>query len=198
VKNIFSILEKSGALLNGHFILTSGKHSAQYMQCAKISQYPEYAKEICAELAKNFNKDKFNKDKLEKKIDCVVGPAVGGIILAYELAAQLGSRALFTEREDGVMTLRRGFEIEKGEKVVIAEDVITTGGSVFEVIDAVKKAGAEVLGVCVIVDRTSGVDFGAPLYSCAKIEIESYEPEECPLCKSGELKAVKPGSRSLK
>jgi orotate phosphoribosyltransferase len=186
--NIYEILEKSGALLTGHFILTSGRHSAEYMQCAKITQYPAYTKVIAKELAKNF----------DFKVDYAVGPATGGIILAYELAASLGALALFTERENGVMTLRRGFEIPKGARVVIAEDVISTGGSVFEVGDVIKKAGAEVSGVCVIADRSGGVDFGAPLYSCVKLEFKSYEPENCPLCASGELKAIKLGSRALK
>ena len=186
--NIYDILEKTDALANGHFILTSGKHSPQYMQCAKIAQYPSYLKEIARELAKNF----------DAPPDCVIGPATGGIILAYELAAQMGAQALFTERENGVMALRRGFEIPKNARVVIAEDVITTGGSVFEVIDVVKKTGAEILGVCVIADRSGGVDFGAPLFSCVKIGIETYAPENCPLCKSGKSKAVKPGSRALK
>ncbi len=190
MNKIEKILVDTEVLLNGHFILTSGKHSNHYMQCAKITQYPEYTAEFCKILAENFKDD---------NVDVVIGPAVGGIIVAYELARQLNAKNLFAERENGKMTLRRGFELKEGNRVVVAEDVITTGGSVQEVIDLVKEMGAEVVGVGVFVDRSMGkAEFGAKLASCYKADVVAYNPDECPLCKEGKTPAVKPGSRNLK
>jgi len=181
-------LEKTGVLQTGHFLLTSGKHSNKYMQCAKIFQHPDISTEIAKDLAEKY--DGYD-------IDIVIGPAIGGIILAYEVARQLEVRALFAERENGVMTLRRGFEIKPGSRVLVVEDVITTGGSVKEVIDVVRSAGGEVVGVASVVDRSGGkAIFDVPFKSVIRIEIETFEPEDCPLCKSGSA-AVKPGSRNI-
>lgn len=183
------IFKETEVLLEGHFLLTSGRHSNQYMQCAKILQYPNYAEELAKGLAEEFKED---------SIDMVVGPAMGGIIIAYELARQLNVKNLFTERENGKMTLKRGFTIPKGAKVLVAEDVVTTGGSVFEVMDIVKEQGGEVAGVAVLVDRSNGtIDFGTKLRAALTADVISYEAEECPLCKEGKLPIVKPGSRSI-
>lgn len=182
------IFTKSQALLTGHFRLTSGRHSSQYMQCAQVLQYPEYAAKLCADLAEKF---------AGTAIDLVVGPAMGGIIVAYEVGRALGVKTFFTEREQGVMSLRRGFTINPGEKVLVVEDVVTTGGSVKEVIDVVREKGGEVVGVGVLVDRSNGkVDFGVKTEAILSMEIQSYDPEECPLCKQG-LPVVKPGSRQV-
>lgn len=187
-KKVNEILEKSGVLLNGHFLLTSGKHSNKYMQCAKIFQYPDYSEQISKDLAEKFG---------GQDIDMVIGPAIGGIILAYEVARQLGVKALFAERENGKMTLRRGFEIAKGTKVLVVEDVITTGGSVKEVIEVVRSLDAEVVGVGSVVDRSGGKAlFDVPFKSVIKIDIDTYEPNDCPLCKAGST-PYKPGSRAL-
>lgn len=187
-KMMNEILEKTGVLQTGHFLLTSGKHSNKYMQCAKIFQHPDISAEISKDLALKFE---------EFDIDIVIGPAVGGIILAYEVARQLEVRALFAERENGAMTLRRGFEIKPGSRVLVVEDVITTGGSVKEVIELVRSVGGEVVGVASVVDRSGGkVLFDVPFKSAIKIEIETFEPAECPMCKTGSV-AVKPGSRNL-
>jgi orotate phosphoribosyltransferase len=186
---VIEILKETEVLHEGHFLLTSGRHSNQYMQCAKILQYPNYAEEIAKGLAEEFKED---------EIDIVVGPAMGGIIIAYELARQLNIKNLFAERENGKMTLRRGFSIPKGARVLVAEDVITTGGSVFEVIDIVKEQGGEVAGVAVLVDRSNGkIDFGTKLRAALTADVVSYEPEECPICKEGKLPLIKPGSRKI-
>ncbi|PKM81698.1 MAG: orotate phosphoribosyltransferase [Firmicutes bacterium HGW-Firmicutes-14] len=182
------IFTKSGALLTGHFRLTSGRHSGQYMQCAQVLQYPESAAKLCEHLAGKF---------AGTDIDTVIGPALGGIIVSYEVGRALGVRTLFTEREQGVMSLRRGFVIDPGEKILVVEDVVTTGGSVKEVIDVVREKGGEVIGVGVLVDRSNGkADFGVRTESVLKLEIESFDPEECPLCKQG-IPVVKPGSRQV-
>lgn len=189
-ERVIEIFRKTEVLLDGHFQLTSGRHSNQYMQCAKILQYPNYAEEIAKGLAEEFKND---------NIDRVVGPAMGGIIIAYELARQLNTKNLFAERENGKMTLRRGFFIPKGARVLVAEDVITTGGSVKEVIDIVKEQGGEVAGVAVLVDRSNGkIDFGTKLRAALAVDVVSYEPEQCPICKEGKLTLVKPGSRKIK
>ncbi len=189
-ERVIEIFKETEVLLEGHFLLTSGRHSNQYMQCAKILQYPNYAEEIAKGLAEEFKDD---------QIDIVVGPAMGGIIIAYELARQLNCKNLFAEREDGKMTLRRGFTIPEGARVLVAEDVITTGGSVKEVIDIVKEQGGELAGVAVLVDRSNGnIDFGTKLRAALTVDVVSYEAEECPLCREGKLPLVKPGSRKIK
>ena len=188
-ERIEEILKDSGTLLTGHFQLTSGRHSDKYMQCAKILQNPAYAMELVGHLADAFRDD---------NVDMVVSPAVGGIIIGYELARQLGVTGLFAERENGVMTLRRGFEIPAGARVVVAEDVITTGGSVMEVVELVKAAGANLVGVALLVDRSGGkVDFGAKTVAAYKADVTSYEAEDCPICQKG-IPVTKPGSRTLK
>ncbi len=183
------IFKQTGLMLEGHFLLTSGRHSNRYMQCAKLFQYPEYSEMICKDLADRF---------AGQKIDMVVGPAVGGIIMSYEMARQFKVPNIFAERENGAMTLRRGFSIPEGAKVLVVEDVVTTGGSVREVMDIGAEAKAEVVGVCVVVDRSGGkIDFGVPFEAAYETEIQSYEPSQCPLCEQG-LELVKPGSRKLK
>ncbi|MGI5901255.1 MAG: orotate phosphoribosyltransferase [Desulfitobacteriia bacterium] len=184
---ILQMFIDSGALLKGHFLLTSGKHSGEYMQCAQVLQYPDKAALLASELAKKFK---------GLAVETVVGPAMGGIIVAHEMGKALGVRAIFTERKNGEMTLRRGFKLRKEEKVLVVEDVISTGGSVREVLEIVRALGAEPVGVGVLVDRSGGkVSFGdLPLHSLVKTNIEAYDPESCPLCKEG-LKAEKPGSR---
>ncbi|MGC7870394.1 orotate phosphoribosyltransferase [Desulfosporosinus sp. SYSU MS00001] len=182
------LFRKSNALLEGHFLLTSGKHSGQYMQCAQVLQYPDRAAVLAEGLADFFR---------DFKIQTVIGPAMGGILVAHEVAKALGVRALFTERENGIMRLRRGFTLSPEERVLVVEDVVTTGGSVREVIAVVQEMGAVPVGVGVLVDRSGGtVDFGLPQSSVLQLKIESYAAEECPLCAQG-LPAIKPGSRKL-
>lgn len=188
-QQILEIFLKTDALLQGHFLLTSGRHSNQYFQCAKVLQYPNYTSEVCSVLADYFR---------NFEIDTVIAPAMGGIIVGYEVARQLGKKSIFTERENNIMTLRRGFTLSSKEKVLVCEDVVTTGGSVFEVINIVKNSGAQVIGVASIVDRSNGkVDFGYPFKSSLKLEVVSYPPEECPICTAGMLPLVKPGSRKI-
>lgn len=178
----------SGALMNGHFRLTSGRHSNQYMQCAQVLKYPDYTEELARHIAEHFMND---------NIELVIGPAMGGIIVAYEVARQLKVPGIFTERQDSVMTLRRNFEIKPGTRVLVVEDVVTTGGSVKEVIEVVKEAGGIVAGVGVLVDRSNGsVDFGVKQVAVLTMNIESWEPDNCPLCQEGKIPVVKPGSRS--
>ncbi len=184
MENIKKILEKTGAILKGHFLLSSGLHSDTYFQMALIFQYPEYGKAVCQQLAENFKRE---------KIDVVIGPAIGGIIISYQLAEILEARSIFAERENGKMKLRRGFEIKKGENVLLCEDVITTGSSVREVINLVEKEEGKILGIGCIVERGE-TEFNYPLKSLIKVDVENYTPENCPLCKKG-LPLVKPGSR---
>ncbi len=182
------IFEKAGVLLKGHFLLTSGRHSNRYLQCAKIFRHPEYSEELCAALA-----DKFRGQGVE----IVIGPAMGAVQMAYEVSRALGCENFFTERgDDGRMALRRGFVVNPGQKVLVVEDVVTTGGSVREVIGLVRAAGGEVAGVGSIVDRTGGkIDFGVPFQAVVSLNVESWEPQDCPLCKAGAPAPVKPGSR---
>lgn len=188
MKPVLDIFKESGALLEGHFILTSGKHSNRYMQCAKVLQYPWHAEALAKQLVKEIGND---------PVDVVVGPAMGGVVLAQEVARQLKVRAVFSEREQGEMTLRRGFEISPDEKVLVVEDVITTGGSVKEVLQLVKALGGTPAAVAVLVDRSGGrADFSVPLYRLLNVEAVAYSQDQCPLCKQG-IPAVKPGSRSI-
>ena len=184
---MIDILKESEALLEGHFLLTSGKHSELYIQCAKILRYPDKAEKILkpvAEKLKNYD------------IDLVVGPAMGGIIVAYELGRQLGVEAIFTERVDGKMELRRGFEVKKGQNIVICEDVVTTAKSSFEVKELLESMGGNVIAIASIIDRTSG-NIDIDIISSIKLEIQVYDKEVCPLCKK-EIPYVKPGSRNIK
>lgn len=186
-EEIIDIMRQTGVMLEGHFLLTSGRHSDKYMQCAKLFQYPDISEKFSKELAARF-----------KNVDLVAGPAIGGIILAYEVARQMRVPDIFAERENGQMTLRRGFSIPEGANVLVVEDVVTTGGSVKEVVELVRRHGAKVAGVGSIVDRSNGaVDFGVPFEAVLSMEVVSYEPEDCPLCKQG-IPAIKPGSRNIK
>ena len=189
-EQVLGILKEKEAVLEGHFLLTSGRHSDRYVQCAKLFRYPDTSELICRELAAYFK---------DAGVELVCGPAVGGIIIAYEMARQLGVPNIFAERENGNMTLRRGFTVEKGQRVLVCEDVVTTGGSVKEVIELLRGMGAEVVGVGSVADRSAGkVDFGVPFHAVLSMEVKSWEPDECPLCREGKTPAVKPGSRGLK
>ena len=183
------LFRETEALLEGHFQLTSGLHSPQYFQCAKVLQYPQHAEKLCRLAQQNFS---------SQRIDAVIAPVVGGIIVAHEVGRLLKTRVLFAERQANKMSLRRGFNLGAGERVLVCEDVVTTGGSVQEVIDVVREAGGEVIGVFCIVDRSNGkANFGAPLLSTLQLAPETYSPENCPLCAAGSA-AEKPGSRFLK
>ena len=189
-EEVMKKFEEAGAIQKGHFKLTSGVHSDTYIQCAQIMQHPEFMHNLCSELGKKFRGD---------DIDVIVGPAIGGIIMAHVMARVLGPwvRAIFTERENGKMTLRRSFEIKEGEKVLVVEDVTTTGSSVREVIDIVNSRKGKVVGVGVLIDRSGGkVDFGIKTEKLLTVDIKTFLPEECPLCKKG-IPVVKPGSREL-
>jgi orotate phosphoribosyltransferase len=184
---MLEIFKQTGALLEGHFKLTSGRHSNTYFQCAKVLQHPEHLMVVCGEIAGHFS---------HKEIDTVISPAIGGIVVGTEVGRQLGVKTIFAERKDGRMTIRRGFSLEKGERVLVVEDVITTGGSVQEVIEQVKAAGAVPVGVGSVVDRSNGkVRLIDDQYSVLSMEVVSYDPEECPLCRSG-VPIEAPGSRA--
>jgi len=171
-------------------LLSSGLHGEAYVQCAKLLQYPQQAESVCQALAEAL-------PKVEREtLAGVVGPALGGMIIAYELARQLGVKGIFAEREAGAFTLRRGFSLSPGDSVLVAEDVITTGGSVKEVVTLLKAGGVEVVGVACLVDRSGGTaELGVPLYSLVQLPLKKYTAAECPLCRRGEP-LVKPGSRS--
>ncbi len=189
-EEIMRRFEEAGAIQKGHFKLTSGVHSDAYIQCAQIMQYPEFIHNLCSELGKKFK---------GTEVDVIVGPAIGAIIMAHVMAMVLGPwvRAIFTERENGKMTLRRSFEIKKGEKVLVVEDITTTGSSVREVINIVKSRQAEVVGVGALIDRSGGkVDFGVRYEKLVTIKMNTYEPDDCPLCKN-KIPITKPGSRNL-
>ena len=187
-EEILDLFKETGALLEGHFRLTSGLHSPQYFQCAKVLQYPQHAQKLCWEIAFNF---------MSEKVNVVIGPALGGIIVAQEVARLMSCRAIFSEREEGKMTLRRGFEIKPGERALVVEDVVTTGGSISEVIDLVKNAEAQLIGVGFLVDRSQNrISFDVPKFSVIEMAVVTYNPDECPLCKKG-MPIVKPGSRKI-
>jgi len=187
-----ALFEETGAYLHGHFRLTSGLHSGEYLQCAKVLAHPQYAERLGRALGEKI------KPLLDgSAIDVVVSPAMGGIVIGHEVARALGARSLFTERDaaTNAMALRRGFEILPGEKAIVIEDVITTGGSTREVVDTVGAAGAKVLAAGSIIDRSGGrADVGVPRVALETLEAVAYQPEECPLCRQG-LPLVKPGSR---
>ncbi|MBU1912158.1 MAG: orotate phosphoribosyltransferase [Candidatus Omnitrophica bacterium] len=185
-QEILKLFRQTEALLSGHFRLSSGLHSRNYFQCALLLQNPDIAEKMCKQLAGYFKDD---------KPTCVVAPALGGVIVSYETARALGVKSLFTERVEGKMVLRRGFEIKKEDRVLVVEDVITTGLSTGEVLEAVKSTGAKIIGVGCIVDRSGKeLDFGVKLKSLVKLDFPTYKPEECPLCKKG-IEIRKPGSR---
>lgn len=187
---ILRLFEERGALLRGHFLLTSGLHSSRYLQCARVLMDPVLATRLGADLAMLLFPVLGKRDPA-----AVVAPAIGGILVAHEVARAFGCRGLFTEREEGKMVLRRGFELAQGEGVVVVEDVITTGGSTREVLDAVRGRGAQVLAAGSLVDRSGGaVDLGVPRKSLLTLEVPSWTAEVCPLCAQGS-KPQKPGSR---
>jgi orotate phosphoribosyltransferase len=188
-EEILDIFRQTNALLDGHFLLTSGLHSPNYFQCAKVLQYPKYLHLFAGEIAKHYE---------YSEIELVISPAVGGVVVGTEVGRMLGARTIFGEREGTEMKLRRGFEIKKGERVLVVEDVVTTGGSVLEIIQLVKAAGATLAGVGYIVDRSNGkVEFDAKSFPVLTLNVTTYQPDQCPLCASGST-AIKPGSRGLK
>jgi len=188
-KEIEKILVDSGAFLEGHFKLTSGKHSKYYVEKIKLIQIPEDVVKIGRAFARKCNHLDF---------DVVVSPALGAIVLGYEVARQMGKRFVFTQRKDGKMSIRSGFDLQPHEKVLIIEDVTTTGGSVFEVIDCVRERNADIVGVGLVVDRSGGtIDFRVPVFPLLTLKIEAYEPYECPLCKEN-IPITKPGSGGRK
>lgn len=185
-ENILKIFHDTGALLEGHFLLTSGLHSPQYFQCAKVLQHPNHLVQFSEMIANNFS---------DTKIDVVISPAIGGIVVGTEVGRILKTRTIFAERKEGSMELRRGFEIMPNEHVLVVEDVITTGGSTKEVISIVEKAKGKLVGTACIVDRSNGkVNFKVKQYSVLQMDVVTYDPHNCPLCHSGSV-AVKPGSR---
>ena len=185
-QEIIELFRETGALVEGHFILSSGRHSSIYLQCAIALQSPAVAAKFGAAIAEHFN---------NRKIETVASPAIGGMIIGYEVARQLGGRFVWTEREAGKMTLRRGFSVRSGERVLVVEDVITTGGSTRETIAALAEAGADVIAAASIIDRSGGnAAVGVPLFSLAAIEAPAVAVPDCEACGRGEP-AIKPGSR---
>lgn len=184
---IIGIFRETGALLEGHFQLTSGLHSPHYFQCAKVLQYPDHAERLCAELAARFRGG---------APDAVVSPALGGIVVGQEVGRQLALRSMFTERKENRMQLRRGFAVSPGEKVLVCEDVVTTGGSVGEVIEVVRALGGEVTGVGAIVDRSGGKLRLPNFFAALTMDVVTHLPDKCPLCREG-VPVEKPGSRPV-
>ena len=177
-QEVKDLLIKTNAIMEGHFLLTSGLHSPHYVEKFNVLQHPEYTQKLCEAMA-----DKFK----DAHIDTVVGPVTGGILLAHETGKALGTRAIFTERENGRMTFRRGFSLKPDERVLIVEDIVTTGGSIKEVIDVVKENGGIPVAVSMLVDRSGGTaSFGdVPCTALLHMDVQTYKPEECPLCKKG-------------
>jgi|SRR6516164_286080 len=185
-REILEVFRKHSALLEGHFILSSGLHSDRYIQCALVLQHPALAERLGRELAARLG---------STGASAVVAPAIGGILVAHEVARALGVRALFTERQDGRMTLRRGFSLSLSEPTLVVEDVITTGGSTRETIAAVEETGGKVVAAGALVDRSGGeADLGFPKAALLTLTVQNYDPAHCPLCQAG-VPAVKPGSR---
>ncbi len=188
IKEIFL---KTDAFLEGHFLLSSGLHSPYYLQCARVLQYPYYAEILCREIAERVKDSGID-------VDLVIAPAIGGIIVSYETARHLDVRGIFAERENGELTLRRGFFIREGERALVVEDVVTTGKSTKETIEVVKNNGGVVVAVGSLVDRSNGaVDFGVPFFTLWRLDVPVYSPEECPICREGKVPLVKPGSRDI-
>ena len=185
---IMEELRKTDALMEGHFLLSSSRHSGKYIQCARLLMHPDIAKDAVKKIVKDIDKD---------GVDLVLGPAMGGVLVSYEVARQLGKPSIFVEREEGEFCLRRGFEIKKGQRVLVTEDVITTGKSIKEAIRLVEEEGGEVVGLFCLVDRKEhdlALDYN--IYSGTEIEFTTYTREDCPLCREG-LDLVKPGSRKI-
>jgi orotate phosphoribosyltransferase len=187
-EQVLQLLRATGAVLEGHFLLTSGLHSGGYVQSAKALQYPQHAETLGGWMADSFH---------GTAVDVVISPAVGGIVIGQEVARALRVRAIFGEREGGVMTLRRGFEVAAGERVLLVEDVTTTGGSVREIMQVAQERQGRIVGVGAILNRSAGqIDLGVPLHALALLQIQNYQPDTCPLCQQGS-QPVKPGSRQL-
>jgi len=187
-EEVLALFKRSGALLEGHFLLTSGLHSGSYLQCALVLQHPAEAEALGGELAARMK-------TLASPPDLVIAPALGGILVAHEVARALGVRGLFAERQDGKLKLRRGFNIARGERCFVVEDVVTTGGSTRETMEVVLQAGGSVTAAGSLIDRTGGkADLGVPRTALAVMDIPAYPPENCPLCSTGS-RPVKPGSR---
>lgn len=178
-EEVIALFKKTGALLDGHFVYTSGRHGRQFLQAARVMQYPEYTEALCKALADNF---------AGMRIELVVGPATGGIILAYETARQMGVRGVFTEKDGkGGMALKRGFTLKPGTRVLVVEDITTTGGSVRKTATHVRDRGAVVVGIGALIDRSGGeARFDVPFKTLAAVSMESWQRGECPLCKAGE------------
>ena len=186
-EDVLALFRRSGALLDGHFRLSSGLHSGGYLQCALVLQHPRDAEALGAALGAEVGG--------RHGIQTVLSPALGGIVIGQEVARALGVRAIFAERQEGALTLRRGFSLEPGEKVLVVEDVLTTGGSTRETIEVARAAGAEVVAACAIVDRSGGtIDFGVPCRTVIQLSLPAYDPNLCPLCAQG-MPVIKPGSR---
>jgi orotate phosphoribosyltransferase len=186
---VLTIFRRSGALLEGHFRLSSGLHSPGYLQCALVLQHPREAEALGAALG-----------SLVRSLGAqtVMSPALGGVVIGQEVGRALGVRAIFAERADGALTLRRGFALDPEEKVLIVEDVVTTGGSTRETMDVARAAGAIVVGACAIVDRSRGKQgLGVPFHSLLPMDVTTYQPDQCPLCQQG-TPVIKPGSRAVK
>ena len=177
-EEVRELLVKTNAIMNGHFLLTSGLHSPHYVEKFNVLQHPKYTQQLCEAMAEKFK---------DADIETVVGPMTGGILLAHETGKALGTRAIFTERVDGHMTFRRGFSLHEGERVLIVEDIVTTGGSIREVIDVVREFGGVPVAVSMLVDRSGGkVSFGdVPYTALLHLNVEAYKPENCPLCQKG-------------
>lgn len=187
-KFILDILRSCGSMLEGHFLLSSGKHSDRYCQCAKLLQHPDLSEKVLALVTAQVK---------DLGADVIVGPAMGGIVVAYELARQLGLPGIFTERVDNEMTLRRGFALDPGQKVLISEDVVTTGKSTLETVKVIESYGAQVIGLTCIVDRRApDVELPFPLYSATTLNVQTFEAADCALCAKG-LPLEKPGSRKI-
>ena len=185
--DLLALFRRAGALLDGHFLLSSGLHSPSYLQCALVLQHPRDAEALGAALG-----------DVVRSLGAatVLSPALGGIVIGQEVGRALGVRAIFAERQDGTLTLRRGFALEPAEKVLVVEDVVTTGGSTRETMDVARAAGAVVVGACGIVDRSGGKQaLGVPFHALLSMVVPGYQAEECPLCKAGSP-VVKPGSRN--
>lgn len=190
-QDFLPLFKERGALLEGHFLLSSGLHSPRYVQCARVLMDPVVATRLGAAVADTL------RPSLSTPPSAVVAPALGGVLVAHEVARAFGVRGLFTERQEGAMALRRGFALSPDERVVVVEDAITTGGSTREVMDAVRALGARVDAVGCLIDRSGGVDLGVPLASLVRLDVPTYPADACPLCAAGST-AVKPGSRGVR
>lgn len=184
--NVIERFKETEAFLEGHFVLSSGLHSPNYLQCALALKHPKNAGEFGEAIAGHFK---------DAQVETVASPAIGGLIIGYEVARALNVNFIWTERENGQMTLRRGFTVGPGERILVVEDVVTTGGSTRETIEALKRAGAKVIGAASIIDRSGGdASVGVPRVALATLTVPRFEPSACPLCAQGSV-AVKPGSR---